>query len=130
MKQIDLHMEMRELRERLRCERCGDDDLNNIPLAVPVEVRDMRLCKTCVPQVMEEVREVRESPEVQAVLSLPYSVYVESYDDGTVFAKVLELPGCITECNEEDLDDEVADAIVEWALSAWEDGEEVPMPME
>ena len=67
--------------------------------------------------------------EIDLLTHLPYNLLVESYDGGTVRARVLELPGCEVECdNEEDLDDMVADAIVEWAWAAWQDGEEVPMP--
>ena len=75
------------------------------------------------------VEAVRNTRLIQTILSLPYGVLVNTEEDGTIFAEVVELPGCMTEVDDEnDLDEMVSDAIVCWVVDCIADGESVPLP--
>lgn len=71
---------------------------------------------------------VRKTNLGKTVIHLPYSVFVETNDDGSMFANVLELPGCMTEADDDNLDEMVEDAILCWVWDAVSDGESIPLP--
>ena len=60
-------------------------------------------------------------------LSLPYTVEIIREDDSTWFARVAELPGCMTEGDSpEEATVMIYDAMAGWVESALEDGLPVP----
>lgn len=67
---------------------------------------------------------------IEAVLALPYAREFVKNDDGTWFARVVELPGCMTEG---DTPDEAManldDAIELWVGVKLRNGEPVPAPL-
>lgn len=69
---------------------------------------------------------------VEEYLALPYTIEVHKDDsDGEIayVARVVELPGCLTQANTfEELEEMVQDAMRAWIESALEDGEPVPEP--
>lgn len=62
-------------------------------------------------------------------MGLPYTVTLKPYSDGGFFAKVEELPGCMTEgdSREETLE-MIEDAKRAWLTTALEDGVTIPEP--
>ena len=69
---------------------------------------------------------------VEEYLELPYTIEVvkdETDDYSGWFARVVELPGCMTQADSfEELSDMIKDAMAAWIESALEDGERVPVP--
>ncbi len=69
---------------------------------------------------------------VEEYLELPYTIeVVKDEADGYPgwFARVVELPGCMTQADSfEELSDMIKDAMRAWIESALEDGESVPEP--
>lgn len=62
-------------------------------------------------------------------LSLPYNIMLAREDDATWFARVMELPGCITEGNNAvDAAEMIQDAMAAWLEVALEDGAVIPEP--
>lgn len=69
---------------------------------------------------------------VEDYLKLPYTIEVMRDDTGEQkawFAKVLELPGCMTQADTfEELQAMIEDAMRAWIGTALEDGEPIPEP--
>jgi antitoxin HicB len=62
-------------------------------------------------------------------LSLPYTIQITREDDATWFARVVELPGCLTEGDTpEEAADMIQDALAAWLEVALEDGRLIPEP--
>lgn len=66
-------------------------------------------------------------------LSLPYTIEVipNQDEDGqvTLFARVVELPGCMTEADDfTELGEMIEDAKISWLETALEDGQPIPEP--
>jgi antitoxin HicB len=62
-------------------------------------------------------------------LSLPYTIEIIRDDEETWFARVLELPGCMTEGDSvEDAAEMIQDAMRAWLEIALEDGRTIPEP--
>ena len=62
-------------------------------------------------------------------LTLPYTIELIREDDSTWFARIVELPGCITEGDSlEDATVMIYDALASWVESALEDGQLIPEP--
>lgn len=62
-------------------------------------------------------------------LSLPYTLQLTREDESTWFARVLELPGCITEGDSaEEAIEMIFDAMESWIAVALEDGRPIPEP--
>ncbi len=69
---------------------------------------------------------------VEDYLELPYTIEVVK-DEGDEysgwFARVVELPGCMTQADTfEELSEMIRDAMVAWIESALEDGASIPLP--
>ena len=69
---------------------------------------------------------------VEKYLELPYTIEVTK-DEGDEysgwFARVVELPGCMTQADTfEELSEMIRDAMTAWIESALEDGESIPLP--
>jgi antitoxin HicB len=69
---------------------------------------------------------------VEEYLELPYTLEVvkdESDEYSGWFARVVELPGCMTQADTfEELSEMIREAMVAWIESALEDGESIPLP--
>ena len=69
---------------------------------------------------------------VEQYLELPYTIEVtkdESDEYAGWFARVVELPGCMTQADTfEELSVMIKDAMTAWIESALEDGESIPLP--
>ena len=69
---------------------------------------------------------------IEQYLELPYTIEVtkdESDEYAGWFARVVELPGCMTQADTfEELSDMIRDAMIGWIESALEDGESIPLP--
>ena len=69
---------------------------------------------------------------VEQYLELPYTIEVtkdESDKYAGWFARVVELPGCMTQADTfEELSVMITDAMTAWLESALEDGESIPLP--
>ena len=66
-------------------------------------------------------------------LALPYTIEVirETDEEGqeTWFARVIELPGCMTEADDfAELETMIQDAMISWIETALEDGQPIPEP--
>jgi len=62
-------------------------------------------------------------------LSLPYRIEIICEDEGTWFARVPELPGCMTEGDTaEEAAEMIQEAMALWIELALEDGGEIPEP--
>jgi len=62
-------------------------------------------------------------------LALPYTIEIIREDDSTWFARVAELPGCMTEGDSlEDATAMIYDALASWVETALEDGQPIPEP--
>ena len=92
----------------------------------------------------ELVRPIREEPvrwarvqklkrlddELVYYFNLPYTVEARRTAEG-YFAKVLELPGCMTWAESfEELETMIEDALATWIWDALEDGDPIPEPQE
>jgi len=69
---------------------------------------------------------------VEEYLELPYTIEVvkdENDEYSGWFARVVELPGCMTQADSfEELSDMIKDAMIAWIESALEDGQSIPVP--
>lgn len=69
---------------------------------------------------------------MEQYLELPYTIEVtkdESDEYTGWFARVVELPGCMTQADTfEELSEMIKDAMTAWIESALEDGESIPLP--
>ena len=66
---------------------------------------------------------------VDDYLRLPYAVEVRQYDDGSWFARMPELAGCMTEADSlAEVMEMIRDAQREWIAASLEDGTPVPEP--
>ena len=66
---------------------------------------------------------------VERYLRLPYTILLRRYEDGTFFAEVAELPGCMTEADTaEEALDMIRDAMAGWIEVALSEGIAVPEP--
>lgn len=69
---------------------------------------------------------------VEEYLELPYTIEIvkdEGDDYAGWFARVVELPGCMTQADTfEELSELIRDAMRAWLESALEDGETIPLP--
>ena len=69
------------------------------------------------------------SKDLSYYLSLPYTIELIREDESTWFARVVELPGCITEGDSpQDVIEMIYDAMAGWIEVALEDGESIPEP--
>lgn len=81
---------------------------------------------------MNQAQGDKTNMNIEEYLHLPYTVEI-SPDEGEGysgwFAKVVELPGCMTQADSfEELEDMIEDAKRAWLESALEDGVEIPLP--
>lgn len=66
---------------------------------------------------------------VEDYLRLPYTIQLRRYEDGTYFADVAELPGCMTEADtEEEALEMIRDAMAGWIEVAVSEGLQIPEP--
>jgi len=66
---------------------------------------------------------------VEDYLSLPYTIQLREYEDGTFFAEVAELPGCMTEADTaEEVVEMIKDAMAGWIEVALSEGLPIPDP--
>ena len=67
--------------------------------------------------------------DLKYYLSLPYTIQITREDETTWFARVVELPGCLTEGDSpEEAADMIQDALSAWLEVALEDGRPIPEP--
>jgi antitoxin HicB len=67
--------------------------------------------------------------DLKYYLSLPYTIQITREDESTWFARVVELPGCMTEGDSpEEAADMIQDALAAWLEVALEDGRSIPEP--
>jgi len=68
------------------------------------------------------------SSEVEKYLQLPYCIEV-IHDGEGLFARVVELPGCMTQAETwAELGEMIEDAMRGWLEVALEDGDDIPLP--
>lgn len=71
----------------------------------------------------------RSRRDVDYYLSLPYAIELRRYEDGTWFARMPELPGCMTEADTlEETMEMIRDAQGGWIEACLEDGTPIPEP--
>ncbi len=76
-------------------------------------------------------REVAKQKTIDHYLTLPYAVELRQYEDGTWFARMPELRGCMTEADTlEDAVRQIRDAQREWIAACLEDGTPLPEPQQ
>jgi predicted RNase H-like HicB family nuclease len=64
---------------------------------------------------------------VEEYLRLPYTIQLRQYEDGTFFAEVAELPGCMTEADTaEEAVEMIRDAMAGWIEVALSEGLPIP----
>ncbi len=70
-----------------------------------------------------------EKKTIEAYLNLPYTIEVIRGETGGYFAKVLELPGCMTQADDfAELAEMIHDAMTAWIETALADGDTIPLP--
>jgi len=70
------------------------------------------------------------SKELEHYLNLDYTILLKRNNDGTWFAKVFELPGCMTEADTpEEALVMIRDAMICWIETALEDNASIPEPI-
>jgi len=79
------------------------------------------------------VRSLEQKPlrddRIEQIVSQPYRHELRRNEDGTWFARVVELPGCMTEGDTEaEALDNLQDAMREWVRTQLEDGDPIPPP--
>lgn len=68
--------------------------------------------------------------EVIEYVYLPWNIEVKQYLDGGYFAKVVELPGCMTEADSAaEALEALEEARAEWLTAALEMGQKIPVPL-
>ncbi len=73
--------------------------------------------------------EMGKRKDLKYYLSLPYTIQITREDETTWFARVLELPGCLTEGDTaEEAADMIQDALAGWLEVALEEGRSTPEP--
>ena len=66
---------------------------------------------------------------VEDYLRLPYTIQLRQYEDGTFFADVAELPGCMTEADTaEEAVETIREAMAGWIEVALSEGLPIPEP--
>jgi antitoxin HicB len=66
---------------------------------------------------------------VEDYLRLPYTIQLRQYEDGTFFADVAELPGCMTEADTaQEAVEMIRDAMAGWIEVALSEGLPIPEP--
>jgi len=66
---------------------------------------------------------------VEEYLRLPYTIQLRQYEDGTFFADVAELPGCMTEADTaEEAVEMIREAMAGWIEVALSEGLPIPEP--
>ena len=71
----------------------------------------------------------QKEKDINYYLSLPYTIKVMREDENTWFARIEELPGCITEADSaEEATEMILDAMAAWVEIALEDGYPIPEP--
>jgi antitoxin HicB len=66
---------------------------------------------------------------VERYLSLPYDIEVKRNEGGTYFARVKELPGCMTEVDTfAEIEEVIRDAMAAWIEAALQEGVPIPEP--
>lgn len=71
-----------------------------------------------------------QAKELADYLARPYTRELKPNSDGTWFATIVELPGCMTEGDAEgEALKNLSDAMEAWISSALEDGDPIPEPM-
>lgn len=67
--------------------------------------------------------------EVERIIARPYTRELVPDEDGTWFARVLELPGCMTTgATETEAIENLRDAMEAWVADALEEGDPIPEP--
>ncbi len=78
---------------------------------------------------MSFINESDYKPEVLQLLWQPWTIELRPYSDGGYFARVIELPGCMTEGDtREEVIEMIDEARAEWLSSAMEHGDPIPEP--
>jgi antitoxin HicB len=76
-----------------------------------------------------KARPERSRRDVAHYLSLPYAIELRQYEDGTWFARMPELRGCVTEADTlEEAMEMIRDAQRAWIEACLEDGTPIPEP--
>jgi antitoxin HicB len=71
----------------------------------------------------------RAADGLRGAASVPYTVEVRKNEDGTYFARIPDLPGCMTEADKwDDVLAQIEDAKRAWLTTALEDGVPIPPP--
>jgi len=72
---------------------------------------------------------VPERKDLDYYLKLPYAIELRQYEDGTWFARMPELRGCMTEADtQEEAMEMIRDAQRAWIAACLEDGTPIPEP--
>lgn len=80
---------------------------------------------------MTPVRSEAIRAEVARLAALPWTTELRRNDDGSVFARIVELPGCMTEADTDaDALDAIREALTMWLESELRRGHEIPTPHE
>ena len=75
------------------------------------------------------MRIVSNSKDLSCCLRLPYTIELVREDEFAWFARVVELPGCVTEGdNPQEATAMIYDAMAAWIEVALEDGRPIPEP--
>ncbi len=75
------------------------------------------------------INERSYKPEVLELLWQPWTIELRPYSDGGYFARVVELPGCMTEGDtREEVIEMIDEARAEWLSSAMEHEDPIPKP--
>lgn len=74
---------------------------------------------------------LKNEKDLNYYMGLPYTIVLKKYNDGSYFAEVKELPGCMTEADsKEEALMMIEDAMKGWIELALKDGQLVPEPIE
>ena len=78
---------------------------------------------------MKRNKEMKVEQGLKYYSELPYTIQLIKNDDGTYFASIKELPGCLTEGDtQQEALEMLDDAKLGWLEIALEDSDEIPLP--
>lgn len=78
---------------------------------------------------LQKDRDKEIQARVEKLVAKDWTIEAHSYEDGSYFAEVAELPGCMTEADTwSELGEMIRDALEGWLYVAVEHGDDIPEP--
>ena len=78
---------------------------------------------------LEQDRDNEIQTRVDELVAQDWTIEAHRNEDGTYFAEIAELPGCMTEVDDwDEIEEQITDALEGWLYVAVEHGDDIPEP--